>query len=530
MKVKNPGNTSLNQIQLLLLLALLAGSFLLHLGKSPFYLEEPRRVLIAQEMLLEGQWLVPTQMGEIYRHKPPFFNWLLMAAFIISGAASEPAARLVTVFSLFAWGLLSFIFLRKHASFEVAFYASLFLLVSADLYFYFSLLAEIDIFYGFVTCLSFYAAFHFKQKNALLPLFISVYLLNAIGFLTKGFPSLIFPVFILLVLFYPSTERKKLFSWQHAAGIFVFVFVAGGYFFLYSKQQDAMLYLEALLKQSGDRTVLQHESFRLLKHLFVFPVTLLKDLLPATLLLPFILKKNAFKKLWENELTRYLFLLFAINIVIYWLSPGTRTRYVYMLFPLPVILITFLFFSEKPTGFLQKFTFYFRKLMLAAGVLSTVMAVAIPLYFNLNALIIIPGVALSMVFLFLHFRLQPNLPLMLIAVMLLSRWCFDLWILPVRAETGEHVQVKKDAEKIVEFTKGESLFLFRHKKSDNYPLGSVFYIGRDRQEVLRRKFEINCHDFFIVEKNEVAQEQYIAHHAFAWKKFEYLLVKFSGCE
>ncbi|MCA1933688.1 MAG: hypothetical protein LDL13_08930, partial [Calditerrivibrio sp.] len=39
--------------------------------------EEPRRAIIAQEMILTGDYIVPRVYGEIYNKKPPLQNWLI---------------------------------------------------------------------------------------------------------------------------------------------------------------------------------------------------------------------------------------------------------------------------------------------------------------------------------------------------------------------------------------------------------------------------------------------------------------------
>ncbi len=54
--------------------------------RSPWPADEPRFVLIAQEMLLGGDWLFPHRAAELYSHKPPLFAWVLAGAMALTGS------------------------------------------------------------------------------------------------------------------------------------------------------------------------------------------------------------------------------------------------------------------------------------------------------------------------------------------------------------------------------------------------------------------------------------------------------------
>src|ERR1051325_1080594 len=87
-----------------------------NLSIVPLYLEEPRRALIALEMLFNHNLIVPREMGEFYYKKPPLFNWLIIASYKIFGEGSELAQRLISVLSLLAMAMLTFLFVRKYAT------------------------------------------------------------------------------------------------------------------------------------------------------------------------------------------------------------------------------------------------------------------------------------------------------------------------------------------------------------------------------------------------------------------------------
>lgn len=71
---------------LLLLLGL--GLLLLAAGlglRDPWPADEPRFALIARDMVLSGQWLIPRVGGELYSDKPPLFMWLAAGFYWLSG-------------------------------------------------------------------------------------------------------------------------------------------------------------------------------------------------------------------------------------------------------------------------------------------------------------------------------------------------------------------------------------------------------------------------------------------------------------
>jgi 4-amino-4-deoxy-L-arabinose transferase-like glycosyltransferase len=69
--------------------------------KNPARWEEPRRCLVAMEMIAGGDYIVPHVMGEVYLKKPPLYNWLIaVAALDRFGAADAFRARLVTLGAL----------------------------------------------------------------------------------------------------------------------------------------------------------------------------------------------------------------------------------------------------------------------------------------------------------------------------------------------------------------------------------------------------------------------------------------------
>ena len=176
---------------LYVLLGLFLLSLFYNLGYHPLMMEEPRRALIALEMLFQDNLLVPTEMGEYYYKKPPLYNWMIILSYQIFGY-TEWAVRLWSVLSLIGMGILLFITGRAHANQRFGWYAAFGFVLSADLYLYFSWLGEIDVFYSFLCLAAFLSFFHYGEEKQWYQAFILAYFFYALGTLTKGLPSIVF--------------------------------------------------------------------------------------------------------------------------------------------------------------------------------------------------------------------------------------------------------------------------------------------------------------------------------------------------
>ena len=76
-----PGSPRSKNLTAYFIFLLFVLAYLLNLGLQPLFLEEPRRTLIAIEMLHNKNLWIPTELGVYYFKKPPFFNWVLVCEF-----------------------------------------------------------------------------------------------------------------------------------------------------------------------------------------------------------------------------------------------------------------------------------------------------------------------------------------------------------------------------------------------------------------------------------------------------------------
>jgi 4-amino-4-deoxy-L-arabinose transferase-like glycosyltransferase len=462
---------------------LLAVGYLLHLGTQPLYLEEPRRAFITMELLANDNWIVPTLWGLPYYNKPPFFNWILISSTSFFGTMNEWTLRLPTV--LFTWMLAGLLYgiLRRPYGQKTAMYGSLFWLCSSGILFYFSMLAEIDLFFSLVVFSGIYAIYFFYQRGQLWWLFSSVYALTAIAFLSKGIPSVVFTGLSLLTFFIWKKQFWKLSHPAHFAGFSLFLLLVGGYYYAYARYTDPLPFLQNLWSESSDRAAWSNAAWSFISHLLLFPLDLLKEWIPALFVLPFLFRKDIGQQIRRHDLLFFSLLMLLVNLLPYWLSPGTRMRYIYMLLPFGIILLTVLWQKnhETATAWQQRTSDILCGIpvfVLPLGVLAlpfipdlAFLDYLIPL--TLISFVLLAGVAYT-------FVKKPNLRLGLLLLSLaMARIIFDLTVLPQRADSSGAHRNQVLAQEVYEIVGDAPLAIINDEKIFSYT--ATYYLNQLRE-------------------------------------------------
>ena len=448
-----------------------------------------RRAIISMEMLFRNNLIVPTELGEFYYSKPPLWNWIIILSFKIFGNYSEFAVRFFSVLSLLATGLLLFLAGRKHVDTKFGIYSSLLFLVSIDLYFYYSHLGEIDLFYSLITFSCFLVLFLFYEKGNFLLLFSGFYFLCALGFLTKGLPTVAFAGISLLVFFIYYREFRRLFSWQHLTGIIVFSGIIAGYFYLYSKHNNVKDYLNELFLQASGRTTGATKDRGFIEHFLVFPFETFKNLLPGAILIVYMFHKKFRETIRENKFIETCMLLFTANILLYWFSPGTRQRYIYMLFPLIISVFTYFGLKYRHNNNNKLSDMLTDYLMGGPVVLLILLSFSLPILPELEHL---NGILLLSVFsllilgrIFYDFLRNKHLRIILfILVIIVLRFIYNFTVIPYRAYNSRAQLIKDNAASIHELTGNNPLYIYKDSEcAHNY----VYYLEREREKILSRQ-------------------------------------------
>ena len=513
--------SSVERRLLLFIIVLAPIAFWLYLGAPPLSKEEPRRNVIAMEMLFRDNMWVPTQTGDLYFRKPPMFNWMLIVLAQLAGGFTAWMPRLLSVLSHWMMAWLTYRMGRRYLGIREGVFAGLFTLVSADILFYFSLMGENDLFFSLWIMLIFYSIFHFYQSKKPYALYLAVYALTSVGFLTKGLPAMVFLAISLAVHWTMHKRWKALFSMAHFSGLLVFVAVVGGYFWMYSQHASLELYFKTLFEESFKRAVASAWWDRPL-HMISFPLALAFYLLPASLfLVPVLLKhRHLLSQSLQKPYLRWLLVVAAVNLLVYWIAPGTRSRYLYMFFPL---IIQWLVWMELRRQEEKEVPSLYLVVNLLLGLAMIIGGTVLPL---LPGFVLLEGgtqwvIALAVLGGFLHIywsAARPQLALWQWAVgFLFIRILMDISYVRIRGMTGNSFNHRQEAYRILEASKNEPLFLYQ----DAYlRLNKVFYIERERKEVLSRRDTFEQAGFYVVSDRVYPQADTLGNIRMEWRDGE----------
>ncbi|PWG78664.1 hypothetical protein DDR33_20770 [Pararcticibacter amylolyticus] len=474
---------------LLLLIAIPA--FFTNLGLLPLFADEPTRANVAMEMILTKNYSVPTIGGEYYYNKPPLYNWILAGLYALTGSYSEFVTRLPAVVPMFLFAVTIFyavaFFIRDK---RVALLSGLAFLVNGRMLLYDSMLGHIDIFYSWLTFISFMSIFYFFRKKQWFLLFFVSYLITAVTFLSKGLPSIVFQGMTIIALLLYTRNFRRFFSWQHILSGIICLLIIGAYFFnYYHHNPDLKEYFHVIWDQSSQRTIARSGFIHSFGHLFTFPFEHLVHLLPVSLLVIFCLNKKFLKNVREDEFIKYISVVFLANIWVYWLSPETRPRYLLMLYPLLFIVLSngyYMFREQYP-----RLNTIFNKVLLMLAVLVTlavpsVFFIKFPQPVSFVMLKVLVLLAACGFFTFLIYSLRQNKIVPFIALLLMVRLAFSWFVLPSRLAKAEHMRtVSID---MAEQSKGSPFFLYQYHPevlSLPYHHKIIYYLQRTKKQQVR---------------------------------------------
>lgn len=493
----------------ILTIALLFPALLWHLGYLAinFPTDEPTRAIVALEMIISGNYFTPTINGEFYYNKPPLYNWIIIAFYKLAGNYSEFTLRLPVVIGLLLFGLTIFLFVRKELGSKQAFIIAILFITSGRILFWDSFLGLIDITFSWLVYTSFMCIYFFHKRKQYLALFIASYFLTAVTFLMKGLPSLVFQAITLLTFFTYQKEFKKLFSWRHFAGIGLLILIVGTYYYFYALHNSLDNVFTTLFSESEKRTIINYGWKRFVTHLFTFPFEMFYHFFPWSILVIFFISRKFLSSVTSHPFLKFNFLIFIFNILIYWTSPETYPRYIFMLFPPVFTVLIYLFFEDlKVEGKRSRFTEYFLGGVLILGMVA---AVAMPLlkqtgWVNnawLKGAIMFIGVSL---FFYLYVKIKDQRLVIFAAAMLILRIGFDWFIIPPRYnEFQEH---KEGALNAAHVTGNGKLFIYKNSETEH---ATSFYITLGKMQLLTHKYEgFNTTDYYYLDPRLLPDSAY----------------------
>lgn len=336
-----------NKITLAVLLSFLFMllAYMPFLSQMELVHEEPRRVIVTQNMLDAQDFLVPTQNQQVYMAKPPFYNWWMALVSLPFSQLSVEVARtssvVVTFFTslLFIWmfgqklNALSLIFLISGLWFAPHLANKLFL-------------AEIEPTFIFTVTAGLWCWWWQYQKGwDGVKLWLLPTVILAISFLTKREPAILFHYFPIIAFLIYQKDWKKLFGLSHLMISFGLFFIA---LFLWPypliQEVGVIAFWEDMKREVLGRGAGGHGVTDYLSHFVSYPFGVWAAILPFSApLLALFFSKTLRQSLKEKHPSLYVFAIIAIiaNLPLYLSRPDIAIRYFMPLHPTLLLLASF---------------------------------------------------------------------------------------------------------------------------------------------------------------------------------------------
>lgn len=351
--------------------------YLPFLGQPAWDGNEPKRAIVAREMLESGNYFTPLIHGRPYFIKPPLMNWLIAASSAVSGVFNEWTARIPSVFMTCVTGLMLYFLTKQWLGRETRFFAALAFLTMIGIMGK-GRTAEIDSLFVFLVTLNLLVWFYgyTKQWKDYILWSVSLSLL-AVSFLSKG-PQAIAVFYFTVFAYLLIKKRIRLFfSFSHGLGILFFLLILACYMISVLQWVSFDEYLAMWRNQILQKSVSQNSS-TFLVHFALYPLRILPQFMPWVLLaVPVLLVKDLRSKISEvfkNELFVFSLVMVAVNIPCYWFLPGTRVRYVLPAGPFIAVLTALLFeFYLRQADSNPQIISFFRRMLKVIG-MSTLLA------------------------------------------------------------------------------------------------------------------------------------------------------------
>jgi 4-amino-4-deoxy-L-arabinose transferase-like glycosyltransferase len=318
----------------LILLGLLI--FLPAIWDWPLIRAEAMYALIPKEMYASGQWLTPTLNGARYLDKPPLFYWVNLLGYHLFGV-SDRVARLPTLVISLGEVWFTYLIGRRLLETRSAWLGGLVLLTSVGFFtLHLQLLTDHLVSLALVAaiCVLVYAEDH---PSWLWSVLFMVCL--AVGFLSKGFIGLAFPLLILGGYAWFRRQPRLLSLVLDPRGWLVFLMLTVPWFWAMERAYPGFLRHHMVNEQ-----ILRFLGRRYPPDIVPFPLPgfwlfLFIWLLPWGLLLPAALYRFWRKTAWPDQALRgRLLLVWAAIIMVFFSISSTRIEY-YSLPALPPLAL-----------------------------------------------------------------------------------------------------------------------------------------------------------------------------------------------
>ncbi|MBN2564429.1 MAG: hypothetical protein JXB46_01840 [Candidatus Eisenbacteria bacterium] len=331
-----------SRVLLLLLAMVLLWVYCYGISSNPLTWEEPRRCLVASEMIHRGDYIVPRLLGEVYVSKPPLQSWLVV---LFSGNRADLVGALplrsVSVLSLIGISLLLFVLARPGRTVLSAWLPAL-IFLTMGITVQYGRSGEMDaLFTLWVTAALSCFEIGRRVRSPWLQWFAPQALLAG-GILTK----VLAPLFFYPPVLYRTLRECSKASFPvraFAVGLLTAGVLVSAWLVPFALRSRTGLLGDTLWRQLLRRTPAVRGAWDSVTNLFSFPVEVLGNLLPWSLLLLLWLMPGMRREMRERYRTDPLHRLsVAVSVwtfLILWLMPGAKGRYMMPAYPFLAILL-----------------------------------------------------------------------------------------------------------------------------------------------------------------------------------------------
>ncbi|MBO6516207.1 MAG: hypothetical protein JJ975_06625, partial [Bacteroidia bacterium] len=262
----------------------------------------------------------------------------------------------------------------------------------------------------------------------------------------------------------------------------VFLIPIGLYFWAFSQHYDLELFAKRLFTESSSRTVADKSLLQSIGHLFSFPFIYLMDIMPWGLSVLVFFRKDARQLVWSSSFLRSCIWLFGANIIVYWLSPDYRARYVFMLTPFLLIPSLYaLYRTVNASVRIKKMGIWIPGIAFLVALIFG-MVVSSKISFPFSELFV--GLICMALILFvtdvLKVEFQYPLTYSLLIILVVIRIAYTNSVVPIRIETGPYLTEKTEGLEIARLSKYDQLAMYH----SNISLTMNWYITTARNQTL----------------------------------------------
>jgi len=323
----------------LVLLAVACLVFLPALGTRELWSpDEPRFALIAEDMLQDGDFVVPHLLGRVYAEKPPLQIWLVVLTALPFGHVTEWAARFPSALAAIATVLLTGWFARRCFGEGAGFASALVLMTSGHFFMR-----------GRWSCTDTILAFFFLGAVVLAFLWAEgkrwagwgFFLACALATLTKGPVGLVLPAGILVAHLALEGRGREIPRFPWISGTLLFAAIVLPWFLLYGMRAGGGELGVLVLRENVDRFFHAWNNLRPFHYyLGRFPVSFLpwSVFLPAAAVAFFRARRDP-----ALSPLRLVVLWFVLVFLFFSVSSGKRTVYLLPIFPAAAIVLGWFF-------------------------------------------------------------------------------------------------------------------------------------------------------------------------------------------